>query len=1067
MQALKRHFSGLLGRDTVAISWYKRNMNTQRNTRRQTVSIAWLMVAFCTGLHAEEPTADAIRKAAGIDAGLGLVIADNATLACDLAGDGKLLVHLLASRDDLLPRLRDAVQSRGLGGRVMVQVLAKDGHLPHPDRFVNLIVADLDQLAARGLRRTEFDRVLAVRGAAFLRQNGAWQAKPAPRNAKLDDWTHRFYDASGNCVSRDTVAAVPRAVQWQHGPALEDRTADGKVPRVAAGRFVTFDGLSGDLVCRDASNGLLLWRRFIGSPQNADFAIVGGQIYLYHDQQTKPVAGRRFVENGPLVSIELTTGKSTKTYDEALRAGTAGPVETEHHEDAKRFEKYNPVPWFIVRDDVIVQAYGSELLVLDRVSGQRRFTKTLDAAHTWFSPVLTGNLLLAAETVGTARRGRHDGATHVRAVTAFDLADGKTKWRNEDAHPLRAVKDSKRGTFTARAEFKPLSVADGLVLIHASSYQFRHGGRVAVLNASDGRELWHRDFQAKELYTQGSQRAIFRGGEVVVLDGLGAFRFDARSGAAIGDPVTLPKGVKRQARNNGACTASRATVDWLICNAYLYVGPNGDVAGCFGARGACGQGVVPANGLMYVNPTPCDCGDYTRGYEAMSSQLPGKPIANTDRLVRGPAFDEPRRWTLALPETGWPIFLGDAGRRSCSTEPLPEELTLRWQQQIVKPRRDALDADRRQSERYLGALSAPVAAAGRVVVAAPESHEVMACEAVSGKLLWTFQAAGKVDSPPTIVLDSGSTDGLAIFGCDDGNVYALRLGDGQLVWKFTAAPTDGGAMLHGHLASAMPLPGSVLVVGDTVFVAAGQHTDLGGLHFFALDAATGAVRASRVITADQPAVVTNDVLVADAAGGVWLGNGRSMLHLSATLEDLSVEKTKIGTAANRPALAFDRQGSRIRFRTDIGRGGSTHGWKGAMQTSFISAHRIASDDDIAYALRDPTANDRHPVRADQTPAVVSVKGGSEKRQLWAMSIGALGSRESYSALIKSSDRLYVGGGSRDGSAGFLQILDARTGKLLSTQEMPSRVTECGLAAADGRMFVCCEGGELICLDRAK
>jgi outer membrane protein assembly factor BamB len=138
-----------------------------------------------------------------------------------------------------------------------------------------------------------------------------------------------------------------------------------------------------------------------------------------------------------------------------------------------------------------------------------------------------------------------------------------------------------------------------------------------------------------------------------------------------------------------------------------------------------------------------------------------------------------------------------------------------------------------------------------------------------------------------------------------------------------------------------------------------------------------------------------------------------------------------------------------------------------MQTSFISAHRIASDDDIAYALRDPTANDRHPVRADQTPAVVSVKGGSEKRQLWAMSIGALGSRESYSALIKSSDRLYVGGGSRDGSAGFLQILDARTGKLLSTQEMPSRVTECGLAAADGRMFVCCEGGELICLDRAK
>ncbi|MFT7640476.1 MAG: hypothetical protein ACI9G1_002219 [Pirellulaceae bacterium] len=180
-----------------------------------------------------------------------------------------------------------------------------------------------------------------------------------------------------------------------------------------------------------------------------------------------------------------------------------------------------------------------------------------------------------------------------------------------------------------------------------------------------------------------------------------------------------------------------------------------------------------------------------------------------------------------------------------------------------------------------------------------------------------------------------------------------------------------------------------------------------------------------------------------------------------------METSKIGTAANRPALAFDRQGSRIRFRTDIGRGGSTHGWKGAMQTSFISAHRIASDHEIDYALRDPTANDRHPVRADQTPVVVSMKRSGEKRQLWATSIGSLGSRQSYSALIKSGDRLYVGGGARDGSAGFLQILDARTGKLLATYELPSRVTECGLAAASGRLFICCEGGELICLDQAK
>lgn len=1030
-----------------------------------------LRLVFAVGLllanhAAAQPTPKEIVLATGIDSGLALVIADDATLACELAEGGKLLVHLLVGQPDLVESLGRLIQSRGLGGRVVVQTLAADGHLPHPDRFVNLAVADLDKLAARGWKRAELERVLAVRGAAYVRENGKWQAQATSRNAKakLDDWTHRFYDASGNCVSRDAVAAVPRAVQWQHGPALEDGTADGKVPRIADGRFVTFDGQSGDLVCRDASNGSLLWRRYIGSPQAADLALVGGQIYLYFDEAAKAGEERRGnAERGPLVALDLATGKLVKTYDEALRAGTANAVATPHHEDERRFEKYNPVPWFIVREDVIVQAYGAELRVLDRVTGQRRFVKTLDADHTWFSPALAGPLLVAAETVGVGRRGRHDGATHVRAVTAFDLADGAAKWRNEETHPLRSLSDNKIGAFRARAEFKPLSIADGLVLIHVSSYQFRHGGRIAVLDAGTGRELWHRDYQPKDLYDQGSQRAVLRGGEVVILDGLGVRRIQARSGEPIGDPLGLPKNRQRQARQNGACTASRATVDWLICNAYLYVGPDGKAADCFGARGACGQGVVPANGLMYVNPTPCDCGDYTRGYEAMSSRLPGQPMGKFDRLVRGPAFDEVQTWKLAVPKTEWPMFLGDAERRSCTVEALPKSLSIRWREQTAKPRRDAVDADRQQSERYLGALSAPVSAAGVVVVAVPETHQVQAREAATGQLRWSFNTSGKVDSPPTLVLDATASRGLAIFGCDDGFVYAVRLSDGRLAWKFAAAPTDGLAMLHGHLASAMPLPGSVLVLGDTVIVAAGHHTDLSGLHCFSLDAATGAMRAERVIAADQPAVVTNDILVADAAGSVWLGNGRSMLHLSLALENLPIEATKIGTAANRPALAFDRQGSRIRFRTDTGRGGSTHGWSGAVRTSFVSAHRIASDGDIAYALRDPTIGDRHPVRADQTPVVTASVGGPDKRQLWMASSGALGSRPSYSALIKSGDRLYIGGGTRDGSAGFVQVLDAKTGQLLATHDVPSRVTECGLAAAGPRLFVCGEGGELICL----
>ena len=53
---------------------------------------------------------------------------------------------------------------------------------------------------------------------------------------------------------------------------------------------------------------------------------------------------------------------------------------------------------------------------------------------------------------------------------------------------------------------------------------------------------------------------------------------------------------------------------------------------------------------------------------------------------------------------------------------------------------------------------------------------------------------------------------------------------------------------------------------------------------------------------------------------------------------------------------------------------------------------------------------------------------------------------------------------RGGSTGFVQVLDSGTGKLLATVDTPSHVTECGLASAGGRLYVCCEDGTLGCLE---
>ena len=1009
-------------------------------TRLIRVAALVLVCGWPTALPAVE--ADAVRQATGIDRGLAVVIDSRSDLASDLADEGRLLVHLLAPDAGAVTALRAKVQERRLGGRVVVHPLPADGHLPHPDRFVNLLVADLDALKSRAPKPGEIDRVLAVRGAGYLKRGDRWQARPTPPDDRLDGWSHRFYDATGNCVGRDGIAAFPRAVQWQHGPAMEDGCADGKTPRIAQGRAVALDASSGDLLCRDAGNGILLWRRFIGSRQNADLAVSGGRIYLWHDTKASPGGDpKKAAERGPMVALDLATGNVVQVYDEGLRAATAKPVEWE---EGGRQRKQEPVPWFVVSDRLVVQAYGPDLVVLDRDSGKRRWSRTLDGA-TWFSPVVIGDLVLAAEAVRPARRGRHDGTTWVRAVTAYAMADGAPRWRNQSVHPERNVADEEK-VYLSRAEFKPISAAGDRVLLHVSSYQYRQGGSIALLDARDGRERWRHEFNPKALYTQGSQRAVLRGDEVIVLDGTGAFRFDARTGDPAGEVSGRPK-IRRQARANGACTASRATVNWLICNAYLYVGPDGQAHTCFGARGACGQGVVPANGLVFVPPTPCDCGDYTRGYQALAPRVPGRGIPDKERLARG--VPAPAAGDLG---DAWPVFLADAQRSSRAQGGLPEKLRERWRVQAANVRADDLDSDRRWSERHLGALSAPVIGAGLVLVAAPETHEVLAFGADTGDRRWAFSAGGKVDSPPTLAC------GLAVFGCDDGAVYALRASDGQLVWRFCAAPTDGVAMHHGHLASAFPVPGSVLVLGDAVVAVAGHHTDLGGLHVWVLDLATGTPRAGRAVRDDQPAVVANGVAVADSGGaGFWIGQ---QLHLGLDLKDLPA-----GREAPGPPVWFDRSGTRLRFRTNDARGGSTHEWKGAARLGRHAGHRLARDGRVAFVMRDPTDRDRHPVRADQIALVAAVTGTEPKaKELWSASVKSLGSRESYGALIKAGDHLVLGGGARDGSTGFVQVLDAKSGTLLATLDLRSRVTECGLATAEGRLYVCCEDGTLVCLE---
>ncbi len=125
---------------------------------------------------------------------------------------------------------------------------------------------------------------------------------------------------------------------------------------------------------------------------------------------------------------------------------------------------------------------------------------------------------------------------------------------------------------------------------------------------------------------------------------------------------------------------------------------------------------------------------------------------------------------------------------------------------------------------------------GKLLVASVDGHRVWCLDAGTGKAMWSCTAGGRVDSPPTV------HQGLVLFGSADGWVYCLRASDGELAWRFRAAPGQRRVVAFGQLESAWPVHGSVLVQNNVAYVAAGRSSYLdGGIYLYGLEPTTGRV----------------------------------------------------------------------------------------------------------------------------------------------------------------------------------------------------------------------------------
>jgi len=801
---------------------------------------AWLL---CSGDSRAESGTEII-KASGICGGLIAQIGcDDPELTVGLRTSESFLVHTLDTDAARVAKAREHIKACGLYGPVSADTF-NGTDLPYAENLVNLLVI---RDTGCEIQDDEIMRVLAPGGVAvfFDRQSklkNRQRVKPWPE--EIDEWTHYLYDATGNAVSRDSEAGPPRSMRWVAAP-LWPRSHE-YTPSISAlvtsgGRmfYIMDDGVRGlfdsrfpekwAIYARDAFNGLLLWKR--------PFTEWGPTQWKASGHWSTPMSlPRRLVSTDDRVYVTLGYRAPVTVLD--ARTGDTIRV----------LEETSNVDELILNDRVLlarcrksVPEYPKGATAWDVTV---RWKKATDAPQV--PPAAPGDETVVAVDVETGKvmwrklesrivtlsLAASDGKVCYHTfddIACLDLASGKEMWRE----PSQAWPDlvGTGVTLVMYGDVVLTTSSEGMIARSAvTGRQLWRGPRIprvaprqpADLLVADGL-VWSSLTPEMPMGTVPKQRM-----EAPRVTGKSVLGFDPVTGEVkksvdIGQLMSIGHHVR--------CYRSKATQQYLLWPKrgieFVDIRDGKGHMRCDWTRGECSYGVMPANGLLYVPPHPCVCytGVALNGFNALAPRLEnGNLKLETrnweDRLVRGPAFDRIGNRKSEIENlAAWPTYRHDPSRSGATNCVVPHDAGVLWEVNVG------------------GRLTQPVVSDGRLFVASADEHTVHCLDQEDGGRLWTFTAGGRIDSPPTL------HRGLVLFGCRDGWVYCLQASDGVLAWRFRAAPSERRIAAFGQLESPWGVHGSVLVVGDTVYFAAGRSSFLdGGIFLYGLNPLSGKIR---------------------------------------------------------------------------------------------------------------------------------------------------------------------------------------------------------------------------------
>ena len=1062
-----------------------------------------LMVSIAAASAADSVTSEAIYEATGVQGGFVVHLGcSDGRLTAALRTNERYLVHGLDQDPVRVARTRELLHAKGLYGPVSADCF--DGrNLPYVRDLVNLLVAsDLGEVSMDEVRR-----VLAPGGVAYVRHGNDWRKTVKPEPEGVDEWSHFLHDASGNAVANDREVGPPKRLRWVAGPrwcrSHEYPSSVGAV--VTAGRrlFTIFDEATTGtyeklpqrcmLIARDAANGVLLWKLPMREWQPEFGTGTGGRWSIHHTIPRRLVAqgDRVYVTlgflNSPVSVLDAATGE---TLTEALD-GTKGTDE------------------MVLSDGILIVKVtkGRSVGATQRI-GKKSLDDTLAAVD-----VKTGRQLWRKESTRVIpyALSAQDGRVvyhNLEELVCLDAKNGDEIWR------VPNVIGSTLGATST------LVITDGVVLFHGHDQVPTGGGKkslpkrvagkrrpqrpflLTAVSLNDGEVLWSHKGERGLAGACTQPTDLFVASQVVWCGGSLKGR-DLRTGEI---KKTLSIGELISPGHHYRCHRSKATERFLIWpkRGAEFVDLEGDdhMRNDW-LRAPCFTGATPANGLFYVPPSQCFCypGAKVFGFLAMSADPAEKLKPATDaNLKRGAAY-------LPSPSAtadDWPMYRRHGDRSGSTKTVIPTELGEAWAVKLACR------------------ASQPVIVGNRLWVAEKDAHRIRCLNPADGRDIWSFTAGGRIDSAPTV------RGGLVLFGCRDGSVYCLRAKDGELVWRFQAAPDQRRLVSFGQVESVWPVHGSVLVQDDVVYFAAGRSSFLdGGIIVYGLDAKTGKVLYQHHLEGPWPDVMHD-------TGRPFAMEGALPDLIVSDGKDLYMQRIKFDAKLNRLPTIRESDLGELDMGANhlVATGGflddtgfdrlywmHSRRWPGFYfsQQSPKSGQLVVFDESTTYAVKyfyrrnrwSPLFipadqgyllfaddNDNEPILEEKDGVVKAIEWLPKETLTDKYRRGGRGAEKGTGytrqrpaqwqkmvplrvrAMVLAADRLFAVGtpdvvDPKDPFAAFegrkgamLQVFSATDGSLLKSLRLSSAPAFDGMSAARGRLYLATDDGKVICLGDA-